>query len=103
MKGRSRIFACYDTFCVDCKYGRNNNVCHGNSPACRKCKNGRYDAEQCLNPNEYCCACCDPVTDEEIETGRCKYFVDKYAEYEEEDDEDEYEFDPRDADCESQG
>ena len=103
MKRHSRIFEFYEECCGECKYGHNNNVCHGNSYACGECANGRYDAEQCLNPNEYCCACCDPVTDEEIEKGQCKYFVDEYIKYVEEDDEDEYEFDPRDADCESQG
>lgn len=100
---RSRIFAFYYECCGDCKYGRDNNVCHGNSPACGECRNGRYDAKQCVDPNEYCCACCDPATVEEIERGRCEYFVDKHIKYVEEDDEDEYEFDPRDADCESQG
>lgn len=103
MKKHSRIFEFDEECCMECKYGSNNNVCHGNSSACGECVNGRRNEDLFLNPNEYFCACCDPVTDEEIEKGRCKYFVDKYIKYVEKDDEDEYEFDPRDADCESQG
>lgn len=102
MKRHSRIFEFDDECCTECKYGCDNNVCHGNSDACGECANGRYEKNRCLDVYEYCCACCDPVTDEEIEKGRCKYFVDKYIKYVEEDNEDEYEFDPRDADCESQ-
>lgn len=103
MKRHSRIFEFYNECCQECKYGCDNNVCHGNSSACEKCANGRRNEDLYLDPNEYFCACCDPVTDEEIEKGQCKYFVDKYIKYVEEDNKDEYEFDPRDADCESQG
>ena len=74
MKRHSRIFEFYEECCGECRYGHNNNVCHGNSFACGECKNGRFDE---LNPNEYRCACCDLVTDEEIDQDRCEYFVDK--------------------------
>ena len=103
MKRHSRIHEFYEEDCAECKYGRDNNVCHGNSSACGECANGRCEKNRCSDQIEYCCACCDPVTDEEIKKGRCKYFVDKYIKYEEEDNEDEYEFDPRGADCETQG
>ena len=88
---KSRVSIFYDKCCEQCLYGPDYYVCKGHSEHCPTCIISRKDG------NKWKCMCLDKPTDDEIKAGECMCFVDKYEE-----DEDEYEFDPRDADCETQ-